>query len=58
MSHSGARVSVYRGNACIAVFDIPAGKSGNLWEVFQIDGDKIMPINNVTAHHDVSFYVY
>jgi uncharacterized protein YfaP (DUF2135 family) len=58
MSHSGARVSVYRGNACIAVFDIPAGKSGNLWEVFQIEGDKITPINNVTAHHDVSFYVY
>jgi uncharacterized protein YfaP (DUF2135 family) len=58
MSHSGARVSVYRGDACIAVFDIPAGKPGNLWEVFQLDGDKITPINNVTAHHDVSFYVY
>ncbi|MDR2355968.1 MAG: WG repeat-containing protein [Clostridiales Family XIII bacterium] len=58
MSHSGARVSVYRGDACVAVFDIPAGRRGNLWEVFRIEGDKITAINNVTAHHDLSFYVY
>jgi uncharacterized protein YfaP (DUF2135 family) len=58
MSHSGARVSVYRGDECVAVFDIPANKQGNLWEVFQIEGNTIQPINNVTAHHDVSFYTY
>jgi hypothetical protein len=58
MSRSGARVSVYRGDVCVAVFDIPAGKQGNLWEVFRMEGDKITPINNVTAHHDVSFYMY
>jgi uncharacterized protein YfaP (DUF2135 family) len=58
MSHSGARVSVYRGDTCVAVFDIPAGKHGNLWEVFRLEGDKITPLNNVTAHHDLSFYVY
>jgi uncharacterized protein YfaP (DUF2135 family) len=58
MSRSGARVSVYRGGARVAVFDIPANRKGNLWEVFQLDGDRITPINNVTAHHDVSYYVY
>jgi hypothetical protein len=58
MSASGARVSVYRGDRRVAVFDIPANRRGNLWEVFRLEGDVITPVNNVTAHQDLSFYSY
>ncbi len=58
MSLSGARVRVYQGNQCVATFDIPTNKKGILWEVFAIEGNRIIPINNVTNHLDAQFYTY
>lgn len=58
MSLSGARVRVYQGSLCVATFDIPANKKGILWEVFAIEGNQIIPINNVTNHLDAQYYTY
>ncbi|MGN0710264.1 MAG: WG repeat-containing protein [Anaerovoracaceae bacterium] len=58
MSFSNARVSVYQKDRCVAVFDVPVNKVGNLWEVFELNGNTITPINNVTNHMDISEYVY
>ena len=41
LSSSGAQVVVFRGNAEIARFTAPTGRTGNLWTVFEIDGSTL-----------------
>ena len=48
LSKSGAQVKVYRGDFLIALFYIPVDQVGNLWTVFEMDGNKIVPINTIT----------
>lgn len=45
LSLSGAEVRVYRGSYLIAVFPVPSNKIGTVWTVFELDGDKIIPVN-------------
>ncbi len=46
MSLSGAMVKVYNKNGIVASFQVPAGSAGVVWEVFDIDGSAIKPVNN------------
>lgn len=46
MGNSGAKVTVYRGNAEIGSFIVPAG-SGTVWHVFRVDDNELTPINAV-----------
>ncbi len=46
MSLSGAMVKVYNKNGIVASFQVPAGHAGVVWEVFDINGSEIRPVNN------------
>ena len=46
MGNSGAKVTVYRGNAEIGSFNVPAGE-GTVWHVFRVDDNELTPINTV-----------
>ncbi|MDR0424132.1 MAG: WG repeat-containing protein [Clostridiales Family XIII bacterium] len=55
---SGARVSVYRNAGREAVYDVPAGQPGSLWNVFRLENGGLTAVNDVTARFDLSFYTY
>lgn len=46
LSLSGAEVRIYRGNDLIAVFAVPSDRTGTVWTVFEMEGDRIIPINS------------
>jgi hypothetical protein len=52
LSSSGAHVDVYRGDALIRSFDVPEGRQGTLWTVFEMYGDGIAPVNTITYESD------
>jgi len=43
---SGAKVEVYQENQLVRTFNVPAGV-GVLWTVFEMNGDRITPINTI-----------
>jgi hypothetical protein len=47
LSNSGAEVKVLRGGTIIATFSVPANQGGTVWRVFEMDGDTIIPINEM-----------
>ncbi len=46
MSLSEVQVKVYNKNSLVASFQAPVGRSGVVWEVFEVKGSKIIPSNN------------
>jgi len=46
---SGCRgiVRVYDNKGLVAAYPAPIGAAGTVWEVFEVKGDRILPINNV-----------
>lgn len=48
LSFSNARVDVYAKNKLQASFQVPTGKSGNVWEVFKIDKKQnVIPVEKI-----------
>ncbi|WP_224963171.1 carboxypeptidase regulatory-like domain-containing protein [Geomonas subterranea] len=47
LANSTATVTVYRGSSVIAIFNVPTGV-GNLWTVFELNGDTVIPVNTLT----------
>jgi hypothetical protein len=47
---SGARVRVYLGATLVRTFHVPTGAAGTLWTVFEINGNTITPLNQMTYH--------
>lgn len=47
MSQSQAQVRVYKGANLVASFNVPINQPGTLWEVFELDGTDIRPLNNM-----------
>jgi hypothetical protein len=47
LSGSGAQVRVYRGADLIANFNVPLNQAATLWEVFELEGSTIRPLNNM-----------
>ena len=45
LSNSGAQVKVYNSSGLAATFNIPANQGGTIWEVFELSGSTITPIN-------------
>lgn len=47
---SGAQVRVFSGSTQIATFNVPTGRTGNLWTVFEMDGNSraITSINSIS----------
>lgn len=48
LAASGARVRVYRGEALVRTFNVPAGVEGTLWTVFEMNGATLVPVNSMT----------
>lgn len=48
LSLSGAEIRVLRGSSLIAVFSIPTNEGGTVWTVFEMEGNKITPINKLS----------
>ncbi len=56
LSMSGAKVTLYRGNALIATYNVPINTVGTVWNVFEISGNELRSINtfeNISSSHDV-----
>ncbi len=56
LSMSGAKVTLYRGNALIATYNVPVNTVGTVWNVFEISGDELRSINtfeNISSPYDV-----
>ena len=47
LSASGAKVQVFRGNQLVSTL-FPPGGAGTLWTVFELDGDDLTPINQLS----------
>ena len=65
LSMSGAKIVVYHGNSVIATFNVPINKVGTVWNVFDIQGNQLIPVNtmenisnpgSVTMQDDTSPY--
>lgn len=65
LSMSGAKIFVYHGNSVIATFNVPINKVGTVWNVFDIQGNQLIPVNtmenisnpgSVTMQDDTSPY--
>jgi len=48
LSNSGAQVNVYQGNNRVATFNVPTNTGGDVWTVFELNGNIITPINTMT----------
>lgn len=48
LSNSSARVRVYKGSNLLDTFHVPSNVGGTLWTVFEMDGDQIVPVNNMS----------
>ena len=53
MANSGAKVVVYRGDALLGVYEVPAG-DGTVWHVFTVYDNEITPVNTLTYCSDPS----
>lgn len=47
LSMSGAKIVVYHGNGVIATFNVPINKVGTVWNVFDIQGNQLIPVNTM-----------
>ena len=54
LSQSGARVEVYRDNNRVASFNVPPNRSGILWHVFDLEDDRVTPVNTMTSDFNVA----
>lgn len=45
LSNSGAQVKVYDAGGLVATFNVPANQGGTIWEVFELSGSTLTPIN-------------
>lgn len=52
LSNSGAQVQVYKGSFLLETFHIPTNQIGNLWTVFEMDGNTITLVNALTNQSD------
>ena len=50
LRNSQARVSVYCGNYLLGVFNVPAAGDGGYWEVFRIENQVFVPVNQLTQN--------
>jgi hypothetical protein len=52
LSLSSAQVRVYRSEGLVAVFNVPSEVGGTLWSVFELDGNRITPVNTLSYQSD------
>lgn len=48
LSNSGATVRVFRGSGLVAIFPVPSSQEGTVWTVFEMSGETITPINQLS----------
>ncbi|MDD3414678.1 MAG: carboxypeptidase-like regulatory domain-containing protein [Lachnospiraceae bacterium] len=56
MSTSEAQVKVYNKDGLVASYQVPVNKAGVVWEVFEINGTTIVPVDNY--YYDVGKEVF
>lgn len=54
LSASNARVRVYFGSQLVNTFNVPGNTPGTLWTVFELEGQNITPINNMSFESNPS----
>ncbi|PID29561.1 MAG: hypothetical protein CR982_02530 [Candidatus Cloacimonadota bacterium] len=52
ITESGAQVKVYKGSNLIETYNVPTNGSGRFWNVFELEGENITPINTITDSRD------
>ena len=55
LAQSGAKVEVYRGSYLVKTFNVPTNKAGKYWKVFELRGNQIIPINEVTDSYQSTY---
>jgi hypothetical protein len=55
LSRSGLQVEVYRGSYLVKTFYVPSDVPGNVWTVFELRGNEIIPINTITYSDSYAF---
>lgn len=48
MSNSSAQIMVWRGNALVRTYNVPNNQIGNVWTVFELVGNQILTINELS----------
>lgn len=48
MSNSSATVKVYKGSSLLKTFNIPTNVGGTVWTVFELNGNTITPVNQLS----------
>jgi uncharacterized protein YfaP (DUF2135 family) len=48
LADSGAQVKVYAEAGLVATFNVPPDQGGTLWAVFELTGDQITPVNDMS----------
>ena len=51
---SFARIDVYQDNRVIGTFFPPAGQQGTLWKVFEYDGARLTPVNQIVHQENAT----
>ena len=54
LSMSGAKVKLYCGNTLLATYNVPINVAGNVWNVFEIEGDTVRTINTIESKSNPS----
>lgn len=54
LSMSGAKVKLYCGNTLLATYNVPINVAGNIWNVFEIEGDTVRTINTMGSKSNLS----
>lgn len=54
LSMSGAKVKLYCGNTLLATYNVPINVAGNIWNVFEIEGDTVQTINTMGSKSNPS----
>ncbi len=58
LANSNAAVSVYQGTELIGTFIVPADLDGNIWTVFEMEGDTIIPVNRSAKGYNDSIELF
>jgi hypothetical protein len=52
LSQSNAQVRVYKRGDMVALYNVPVNIEGTVWNVFEMEGDEITPVNKMSCEID------
>lgn len=52
LAQSNAQVRIYNRNSMVAAYNVPVNMEGTVWNVFEMEGNKITPVNKMSCEID------